>query len=184
MTHVEVPQNLRLMRIVAHPHDVTYTLGTSAHHIERGDTVTVVSLTDGVTTHNEELEDEMRKPEAERDPEILNRPRSDQAERKQQELARVCGLFGIEDVRVLPFADNPLDASLEVLRTLVQIFYEVRPHIVITHAPYDYRIEITSVSSTTTTRIPVLLPPRRCSGSPSRTSIARMRRTKWPWSIT
>ena len=138
MTNVEVPQNLRLMTIVAHPHDVTYTLGTSAHHIERGDSVTVVSLTDGVTTHNEELEDEMRKPQAERDPEVLNRTRPDQAERKRQEFARVCGLFGIDDVRVLPFADNPLDASPEVLRTLVQIFYEVRPHIVITHAPYNY----------------------------------------------
>ena len=47
---------LRLLTITAHPHDVTYTLGTLAHHIERGDKVTVVSLSDGATTHNEELE--------------------------------------------------------------------------------------------------------------------------------
>ena len=138
MSTIDPPQNLRLITIVAHPHDVTYTLGTSAHHIERGDSVTVVSVTDGVTTHDEELEDEMRKPEAERDPAVLNRSRSEQAERKQDELGRVCGLFGIEDVRVLPFADNPIDPSPEVLRTLVQILHEVRPHIVITHAPYNY----------------------------------------------
>ncbi len=138
MSTVQLPENLRLLTIVAHPHDATYTLGTSAHHIERGDSVTVVSVTDGVTTHDEELEDEMRKPEAERDPAILNRSRSDQAQRKQEELGRVCGLFGIEDVRVLPFADNPIEPGPEVVKTLVDIFYEVRPHIVITHAPYNY----------------------------------------------
>ena len=57
---------LRLLTVTAHPHDVTYTLGTSANHIERGDSATVVSLSDGVSTHDEELEDEMRKPANER----------------------------------------------------------------------------------------------------------------------
>ena len=61
MTDSTLPDSLQLLTIVAHPHDVTYTLGTSAHHIQRGDRVTVVSLTDGVTTHNAELEDELRK---------------------------------------------------------------------------------------------------------------------------
>ena len=131
-------QPLRILTITAHPHDVTYTLGTSAHHIERGDSVTVVSLSDGVTTHDEELEDEMRKPESERRPEVLERPRSEQAERKQRELQRVCGVFGIEDARVLPFPDHPLDSSPDVLTTLTDIFYEIRPHLVITHAPYNY----------------------------------------------
>ena len=132
------PTPLRLLTITAHPHDVTYTLGTSAHHVERGDSVTVVSLSDGVTTHDEELEDEMRKPAEERRAEILQRPRSEQAERKQAELQRVCALFGIEDARVLPFADHPLDSSPQLMEALTDIFYEVRPHVVITHAPYNY----------------------------------------------
>ena len=132
------PTPLRLLTITAHPHDVTYTLGTSAHHVERGDSVTVVSLSDGVTTHDEELEDEMRKPAEERRSEILERPRSEKAERKRQELQRVCALFGIEDARVLPFADHPLDSSLELIEALTDIIYETRPHIVITHAPYNY----------------------------------------------
>ena len=51
-------EHLRLLTVTAHPHDVTYTLGTSAHHIERGDSVTVACLSDGVTTHDEELENE------------------------------------------------------------------------------------------------------------------------------
>lgn len=138
MSELELPRHLRLLTIAAHPHDVTYTLGTSAHHIERGDSVTVVSLTDGVTTHNEELEDEMRKPEHERRAEILQRPRAEQAQRKQKEMERVGGLFGITDVRVLPFADNPINITAEMHRTLTGIFYEVRPHLVITHAPFNY----------------------------------------------
>ena len=137
MTASNEPQPLRLLTVTAHPHDVTYTLGTSAHHIERGDSVTVVSLSDGVTTHDEELEDEMRKPASERRAEILERPRSAQASRKQGELARVCGLFGIEDVRVLPFADNPLETSRDLLNALTDILHEIRPHIVITQPPYN-----------------------------------------------
>ena len=138
MSELELPQHLRLLTIAAHPHDVTYTLGTSAHHIERGDSVTVVSLTDGVTTHNEELEDEMRKPEHERRAAVLQRSRTEQAQLKQREMERVCGLFGIADVRVLPFADNPISPTPEMHRTLSEIFYEVRPHLGITHAPFNY----------------------------------------------
>ncbi len=131
-------EHLRLLTVTAHPHDVTYTLGTSAHHIERGDSVTVACLSDGVTTHDEELENEMRKPTGERRAEILERPRSEQAERKQRELHEVCGVFGIEDVRVLPFSDHPLESPPELLNLLANIFYEIRPHVVITHAPYNY----------------------------------------------
>ena len=138
MTEPTVPDSLQLLTIVAHPHDVTYTLGTSAHHIERGDSVTIVSVTDGVTTHDEELADELRKPEQDRRPEILQRQRDEQARRKQLEMERVCSLFGITDVRILPFADNPVEATPELLRTLTEILYEVRPHIVITHAPFNY----------------------------------------------
>ncbi len=138
MTEPTQPENLRLMTLTAHPHDVTYTLGTSARHVERGDSVTVVCLSDGVTTHDEELEEEMRKPASERRAEILERPRSEQAERKEHELKKVCEVFGIEDARVLPFPDNPLNSSLEQLNVLIDIFYEIRPHIVITHAPYNY----------------------------------------------
>ena len=138
MNDSTLPEPLQLMTIVAHPHDVTYTLGTSAHHIQRGDRVTVVSLTDGVSTHDEELEDEMRKPEHERRAEILQRPRNVQARRKQEEMDRVCGLFGITDVRVLSFADHPLEDTPELDRALTEVFYEVRPDLVITHAPFNY----------------------------------------------
>jgi LmbE family N-acetylglucosaminyl deacetylase len=138
MPSTDLPDHLQLLTIAAHPHDVTYTLGTSAHHIERGDKVTVVSLTDGVTTHDERLEDELRKPEIERQPDILERSHGELADRKKHEMERVCGLFGITDVRVLPFADQPIEATPELHSALADIFYELRPHIVITHAPFNY----------------------------------------------
>jgi LmbE family N-acetylglucosaminyl deacetylase len=131
-------ENLQLLTIVAHPHDITYTLGTSAHHIKRGDKVTAVSLTDGVTTHHEELEDEMRKPENERRAEILNRPRDEQAHKKLEEFKQVCGLFGITDARVMPFADNPIEDTPKLHDTLANLFYEIRPDMVIMHAPFNY----------------------------------------------
>ena len=137
MNPPSAPDKLRLLSVVAHPHDITYTLGTSTHHIERGDTLTAVSLTDGVTTHDEELADELRKPPGERRQEILLRTRAEQAEAKQKEMTEVCGVFGITDVRILPFADNPIDATKELYRWLGDIFYDIRPHIVITHAPYN-----------------------------------------------
>jgi LmbE family N-acetylglucosaminyl deacetylase len=129
---------LRLMTIAAHPHDATYTLGTSAHHIQRGDSVTVVSLTDGATTHDEALIDELRKPEDQRRGEVLAESRDAKAQRKQVEMENVCALFGITDVRILPFADNPIDSTPQLIQTLADIFYDVRPHIVITHAPYNW----------------------------------------------
>jgi hypothetical protein len=49
----------------------------------------------------------LRKPEHERRADILERPHDELADRKQHEGERVCGLFGITDVRVLPFADHP-----------------------------------------------------------------------------
>ena len=40
-------QNLRLLGIVAHPHDFTHFAGTLGVHTTLGDTATVVSMTAG-----------------------------------------------------------------------------------------------------------------------------------------
>lgn len=129
---------LRLLTITAHPHDITYTLGTNAHHIDRGDSVTVVSLTDGATTHDEELEEELRRPPEERRREVLDRPRDSKSATKQAELERVCAIFGITDVRMMPFTDNPIPRSPEIRAALDALLHEIRPHVIMTHAPYNY----------------------------------------------
>ena len=50
---------LRLLVVSAHPHDFTHCAGTCGIHTARGDSVTVVSVTSGAYTHNEELHDEL-----------------------------------------------------------------------------------------------------------------------------
>jgi len=128
-------RKLAILAVVAHPHDITHMCGTLAHHVERGDSVTVVAMTGGLKTHREKLYDELRKPPAERNMEIVLQPEAAYGEEKAHEMVEVCSLFGITDVRIMPFPDVPFEASAEVVETLAEILYEVRPHLILTHAP-------------------------------------------------
>lgn len=132
-------EDLQLVAIVAHPHDITHMLGTCAHHIDRGDAVTVVSATPGGSTHPERLHDELRKPPAERDMEIVQQSSEVYTDQKINEMHEACRLFGINDVRVLDFADKPLLVTDELVQALAEILYELRPQILLTHAPYGWR---------------------------------------------
>jgi LmbE family N-acetylglucosaminyl deacetylase len=129
---------LSIVVVTAHPHDFTHVAGTCGKHVDRGDTVTVVSLTGGANIHNEPLEAELRKPPAERNMDVVNESSDVYAGRKKHELHAVCALFGISDVRVLPYADNPLNVTRALEIELGDIIYELRPHMVITHAPYAH----------------------------------------------
>lgn len=127
---------LRLLVVSAHPHDFTHCAGTCGIHTARGDSVTVVSVTSGAYTHNEELHDELLKPEAERDPAIINRTPEDYAAGKETELRQACAIFGITDVRILgfpqPFRLENYPESIEALRDVI---LDVRPHVLITTSP-------------------------------------------------
>ena len=136
MTSSKLPENLRLLALMAHPHDLTWVLGTCAHHIERGDSVTAVAASGGTRTHNEKLYDELRKAPEERSKEIMEESPEAYAEEKAQQLREGCRLFGITDVRTLPFPDHPLEVTDELVRALTEILYEVRPHVILTHAPH------------------------------------------------
>ena len=130
MNSNSVPGKLRLLSLVAHPHDITYTLGTSANHIERGDSVTAVSITNGVKTHDVEVEEELFESSKKQHADVLQRSSEEQAEKKKNEMVEACGLFGISDIRVLPFTDQPIVPTNELLQSLIKIFYEIHPHIV------------------------------------------------------
>ena len=65
-------QKHRILSINAHPHDFTHSAGTLGIHVEKGDHVTVVSVTSGAFTHNEELRDELLKNKDKRDTSIVN----------------------------------------------------------------------------------------------------------------
>jgi len=111
--------------------------GTCAHHVERGDSVTVVAITGGTTIHNEPLMDELRKPLEQRDPAVMAQTAESYTADKAHEMTQVCALFGIDDVRILPFEDLPLKISDELVEVLAEVLYDVRPHLLLTHAPYS-----------------------------------------------
>ena len=130
-------ERLRLMVVVAHPHDFTHCAGTCGIHSSLGDAVTVVTLTNGATKHNERLYDELIKPAAERDPRIVNQSREDYAREKLREFRAVCGLFGVSDVRVHGFPEPyRMERALESVETLKKIILEVRPDLMISHRRY------------------------------------------------
>ncbi len=130
-------KNHNIIVVVAHPHDFTHCAGTCGIHAKRGDHITVVVMSDGATVHNEKYHDELLKPEAERDPGIINQTRDESAKIKRTELIRGCKIFGVTDVRFLT-ADPNFRAHREerTIRELADIILEVRPDIGITHNMY------------------------------------------------
>ena len=129
-------QPLSILVVVAHPHDFTHMAGTCGKHVDMGDSVTVVSVTGGSNIHNEPLELELRKPVAERNMDIINESAEVYAGRKKHEMHEAAALFGITDVRVLPYMDNPLEVTRALEGELADVVYEVRPHMLLTHDPY------------------------------------------------
>ena len=128
---------LRILVVVAHPHDFTHCSATCGIHAARGDSVTLVTVTSGAQTHNERLHDELLKPEAERDPQVVNQGPEDYAEIKEAEVRQVCGLFGVSDVRIMQWPQPfRIEKNPGVVDDLRQVFYDVRPHVLITQKPY------------------------------------------------
>jgi LmbE family N-acetylglucosaminyl deacetylase len=135
----EQTKPLSILAVVAHPHDITHMSGTLAHQVAAGDSVTAVSVTGGLKTHREKLHDELRKAPADRDPAIMAQSDDAYADQKASEMGQVCALFGVNDVRILPFGDYPitgLEITEEMVETLAEVIWDVRPDLVLTHAPY------------------------------------------------
>jgi LmbE family N-acetylglucosaminyl deacetylase len=134
-----MPRPLTILAVVAHPHDITHMCGTLAHHVERGDAVTAVAVTGGIRMHREKLYDELRKPPNERDMKTVLQNDEEYGAAKSGEMAQVCALFGIRDVRVLPFPDTFLQVTEEMVEVLAQIISELRPQLLLTNAPIAKR---------------------------------------------
>ena len=133
----QVDERLKILGVFAHPHDFIHCGGTCAHHIQDGDSVTVVIMTDGGNTHFEELFTELQKPSEQRDPDVINRSKEDYAAQKADELKRAAGCFGITDVRILPYEDRPLRRTDEMVERMADLICEIRPDILITQCPSE-----------------------------------------------
>ena len=86
-------QKHRILSINAHPHDFTHSAGTLGIHAAKGDHVTVVSVTSGAFTHNEELRDELLKDKDKRDASIVNVNIDKISKTKTLELEKACKLI-------------------------------------------------------------------------------------------
>ena len=102
---------LSFLVVMAHPHDFTHCAGTCGIHIKMGDSVTVVTMTDGARKHNERFMDELMKPETERDPEVMSQTPDQYAEKKANEIRGVCAIFGVTDRRTRWFSHCPVSIT-------------------------------------------------------------------------
>ena len=131
-------RNLRFLVVTAHPHDFICVAGTCGIHASSGDTVTLVSMTAGASTHNEKLYDEISKPARDRDPAVTGQTAEEYAEQKKKEFRKAASLFHIKDVRVLSYPDMPfiMEHHPEAVEEIREIILEIRPQILITQSPY------------------------------------------------
>ena len=135
MKQEQTDEKLKILGIFAHPHDCVHALGTCAHHVKAGDSVTIAILTDGRSTHNERVWEELQKKPEDRDPEIVNQSPQVYAEQKAREVRKACGYFNVTDVRILGYEDRPIRRTDEMVEKLTHLICEIRPEILIGELP-------------------------------------------------
>jgi LmbE family N-acetylglucosaminyl deacetylase len=130
--------NLKILAVYPHPADsATEASGTLALHAERGDVVTSVICTYGERHHMQWLYDEERKPEAERDPAIINVTLQEYRDFKKRECERIADVIGVSELIFLGWTDGEVDFNWERVAEMRDVIMRVRPDIVITHLPVE-----------------------------------------------
>lgn len=132
-------RKLRLLLIGAHPADSFDNAGgTCLHHVRRGDTVTAYVLTGGARIHDEVISEQMRDANNVPEQEELEALMQERIRFKQKEVIKACALMGIEDVRFSTLDDTHFILTKELIGELATLIRGVRPHIIITHYPFDH----------------------------------------------
>ena len=126
---------IQILLIAAHPADSFDAAGgTLAHHVARGDRVSVAIATTGVRSHHWELLEQKRLGGADFDVEA----RLQQAvEEKLAEVRNACRILGFEDVRDLGFDDDDILVTQDKIEAIADVIREVKPDVLITHHPYE-----------------------------------------------
>lgn len=129
-------ERFKILAVYAHPADsATEASGTLALHAERGDHITSVIATYGDRHHMQWLYDEEKKPEAERDPRIMNITLEEYRQFKKREAERIADIIGVHDLRFLGWTDHEVDFSREKVAEVCDLILQVQPDIIITHLP-------------------------------------------------
>ncbi|MCD4669840.1 MAG: PIG-L family deacetylase [Actinomycetia bacterium] len=126
---------IKLMLVATHPSDCfDQAGGTLAHHVAKGDSVTVVLATTGVRSHHNQLQDERRVAGAELD---VEKRVKEAIEQKLEETRNACRILGFDDIRPLGFEDDDILVSQDKIEAVATEIRNVRPDILITHHPYE-----------------------------------------------
>lgn len=132
-------ETLKILVVAGHPADMfDHCGGTLLHHIEQGDEVVCVSITQGLRIHDEVVSDMFRHSIANYSEEEINRVLAERQKVKYSETVSACALFGIADVRFLDYDDEILTVTSEMISKLAAVIREVQPELVITHWPYQF----------------------------------------------
>lgn len=129
---------MKILVIAGHPADMfDHCGGTLLRHIQRGDEVTCVSLTQGLRVHDEVISDVFRNHINEYSDEEITKLQQERLRVKYAEVINACGLFGIKDVRFLDYDDEILMATPEIVSKTAKLIREVHPDVLITHWPFE-----------------------------------------------
>jgi len=117
----------KILIVAAHPDDEVLGCGGAiAKHSKSGDNVTVLFLTDGVSSRGEASEN----------------MESDQLKRKEAAVMAL-SILGVTDIIFKDFPDNSLDSIplIDVIRAIEKVGKEVNPEIIYSHSSTDLNID-------------------------------------------
>lgn len=130
---------MKILVIAGHPADMfDHCGGTLLKHIERGDSVTCISLTQGLRVHDEVIYDLFRFHIDEYTDEQINEIVNERQRVKYKEAIDACALFGIKDVHFLNYDDEILTLNIGMVSKVAKFIRQVQPDLVITHWPYQH----------------------------------------------
>lgn len=129
---------MKILVVGGHPADMfDHCGGTMYHHVQQGDEVVAVSITQGLRVHDEVIYDLFRYHIDEYSQEEIDKIIEERQQVKYKEVVKACELFGIKDVRFLNCDDEILTLSSEMISKLASTIREVQPDLVIAHWPYQ-----------------------------------------------
>lgn len=130
---------MKILVIAGHPADMfDHCGGTLLHHIANGDSVTCVSLTQGLRVHDEVIYDLFRFHIDDYTKEEIEQIIEERQRVKYKEAIDACALFGITDVHFLNYDDEILTLNSGMVSKVASFIREVQPDLVITHWPYQH----------------------------------------------
>lgn len=131
-------ENINLLIVGGHPADAFDNAGgTLAHHAARGDRITALVLTQGTRIHDVVIAEELRRRDRMPDRDELEPLVQERIRVKRREVQEACEIMGFSDVRFLTYEDSVLTLREEIMQEIAKVIRDVKPHIIITHYPFD-----------------------------------------------